>query len=305
MKVTVSTTNMKSNKKYNATLTFYDQNGYVVNVVKIEVTMTLPTDVPKPFRIPAAFDENNYTYGWAGWDAVKSKATYNLAGSIYNPATGFTHNGVAHTYVIKVGNNFSGANAAFAITAPNRAGNFIVSAPAKAVDKEYSYNMTTGINFYGLSNDTLWNWSGTTENVFNLILLSPVRYSVQGRSESGLPAAKITDQTAMEIRYGNGNKLHIVSSMITATNPKTTRPIKYLDGRDGDIASTNLKFTNATDGNNALLTITPNVDGTYTLTSSETVSLQGPTKVNLTLEITDVWGITTPFNFYVTVTPNY
>ncbi len=303
MKVTVSSTNMKSNKKYNATLTFYDQNGYVVNVVKIEVTMTLPNVAPKPFRIPAAFKDDN-TYGWAGWDGAK--ATYNLAGSIYNPAAGFTYNGVAHTYVIKVGNNFSGANAAYAITAPNRAGNFIVSAPAKAVEKEYAYNMTTGINFYGLANDTLWNWSGTTDNVFNLRLLSPVKYSVQGRSESGLPAAKITDQTAMEIRYGNGNKLDIVSSMITATNPKTTTPISYLDGADPDVASTRLKFTDDSDGNNALLTITPGTTaGTYTLTSSETVSLQGATNVKLTLEITDVWGITTPFNFYVTVTPNY
>ena len=303
MKVTVSSTNMKSNKKYNATLTFYDQNGYVVNVVKIEVTMTLPNVAPKPFRIPAAFKDDN-TYGWAGWDGTK--ATYNLAGSIYNPAAGFTYNSVAHTYVIKVGNNFSGANAAYAITAPNRAGNFIVKAPKEAVQKEYAYNMTTGINFYGLANDTLWKWSGTTDNVFNLRLLSPVKYSVQGRSESGLPAAKITDQTAMEIRYGNGNKLDIVSSMITATNPKTTTPISYLDGADPDVASTRLKFTDDSDGNNALLTITPGTTaGTYTLTSSETVSLQGATKVNLTLEITDVWGITTPFKFYVTVKPNF
>ena len=110
----------------------------------------------------------------------------------------------------------------------------------------------------------------------------------------------------MKILYGNGNTLNIVSTMITATNPKTTTPIKYLDGADPNmIKLTNLKFTNPNDGNNALLTITPNGDGTYTLTSSETVSLQGATKVYLTLEITDVWGITTPFNFYVTVTPNY
>ena len=110
----------------------------------------------------------------------------------------------------------------------------------------------------------------------------------------------------MTIRYGNGNKLDIVSSMITATNPKTTTPISYLDGADPDVASTRLKFTDDSDGNNALLTITPGTTaGTYTLTSSETVSLQGATDVKLTLEITDVWGITTPFNFYVTVKPNY
>ena len=304
MKVTVSSTNMKHNEKYNATLTFYDQNGYVVNVVKIEVTMTLPTVVPSPFRIPAAFNGDN-TYGWAGWDGTK--ATYNLAGSIYNPADGFTYNSVAHTYVIKVGNNFSGDNAAYAITAPNLAGNFIVSAPVKAVQKEYPYNMTTGINYYGLANDTLWNWNNTTTNVFNLILLSPVKYSVRGRSESGMPAAAIKKQSDMKIRYGNGNKLDIVSSMITATNPKTTTPIKYLDGADRNmIKLTNLKFTNPNDGNNALLTIGSSpTAGAYRLTSSETVSLQGETKVYLTLEITDVWGITTPFNFYVTVTPNY
>ena len=135
-------------------------------------------------------------------------------------------------------------------------------------------------------------------------MLSPVKYSVLGRGE--MPAAKIANQGAMTIRYGNDNKLDIVSSMITATNPNTTAAINYLDGRDRNIASTNLKFTNATDGNNALLTITAGpTAGTYRLTSSETVSLQGATKVYLTLEITDVWGITTPFNFYVTVTPNY
>ena len=167
--------------------------------------------------------------------------------------------------------------------------------------------MTTGINYYGLANDTLWNWNNTTTNVFNLILLSPVKYSVQGRSESGMPAAAIKKQSDMTIRYGNGNKLDIVSAMITATNPKTTTPIKYLDGADRNmIKLTNLKFTNPNDGNNALLTIGPSpTAGAYRLTSSETVSLQGETKVYLTLEITDVWGITTPFNFYVTVTPNY
>ena len=137
-------------------------------------------------------------------------------------------------------------------------------------------------------------------------MLSPVKYSVLGRSESGMPAAKITDQTAMEIRYGNGNKLDIVSSMITATNPNTTTPISYLDGRDAALVrDAILKYTDATDGNNALLTYARNGNGSYTLTSSETVSLQGPTKVNFTLEIIDVWGITTPFKFYVTVTPNY
>ena len=111
----------------------------------------------------------------------------------------------------------------------------------------------------------------------------------------------------MKILYGNVNTLDIVSSMITATNPKTTTPIKYLDGADPNmIKLTNLKFTNPNDGNNALLTIGPSTTaGAYRLTSSETVSLQGETKVYLTLEITDVWGITTPFNFYVTVTPNY
>ena len=306
MKVTVSSTNMKSNKKYNATLTFYDQNGYVVNVVKIEVTMTLPTAVPSPFRIPAAFDGDN-TYGWAGWDG--SNATYNLAGSLYNPAAGFN----GQEYQFKVGNDFTAtANRPYAITAPvnDPTDGFVVEAPAKAVQDEYVYNMTTGINYYGLTNGTVWDWNNTTANVFNLTLLSPVKYSVLGRKavngRGEMPAAKITNQGAMTIRYGNRNHLDIVSSMITATNPKTTRPIKYLDGRDGDIASTNLKFTNATDGNNALLTITAGpTAGTYTLTSSETVSLQGATKVYLTLEITDVWGITTPFNFYVTVTPNY
>ena len=301
MKVSVPVTNLVPNTNYNATLTFFDRNNYRINVVNIVIKMTLPTAVPSPFRIPAAFNGDN-TYGWAGWDG--SNATYNLAGSIYNPMTGFN----GQVYQFKVGNDFSTtANRPYAIAAPTRAGNFVVSAPAKAVQDEYVYNMTTGINYYGLINGTVWNWNNTTTNVFKLTLLSPVKYSVNGRvSGSGeMPAAKITNQGAMKILYGNGNTLNIVSSMITATNPKTTRPIKYLDGADADVASTNLKFTDATDGNNALLTITRNGDGTYTLRSSETVSLQGPTKVNLTLEITDVWGITTPFNFYVTVTPNY
>ena len=299
MKVSVPVANLVPNTNYNATLTFFDRNNYRINVVNIAIKMTLPTAVPSPFRIPAAFNGDN-TYGWAGWDAVNSKATYNLAGSIYNPMTGFN----GQEYKFKVGNDFTTtANAPYAIAAPTRGGNFVVSAPAKAVKDEYVYNMTTGINYYGLTNGTVWNWNNTTTNVFKLTLLSPVKYSVKGRGE--MPAAKITNQGQMKILYGNGNTLNIVSTMITATNPKTTRSIKYLDGRDGDIASTNLKFTNATDGNNALLTITPNVDGTYTLTSSETVSLQGPTKVKFTLEKIDVWGITTPFNFYVTVTPNY
>ena len=301
MMVSVPVTYLVPNTNYNATLTFFDRNNYRINVVNIAIKMTLPTAVPSPFRIPAAFDGDN-TYGWAGWDAVNSKATYNLAGSIYNPMSGFN----GQQYQFKLGNDFTTTdNAPYLITAPvNVSGvGFVVEAPAKAVKDEYVYNMTTGINYYGLTNGTVWDWNNTTANVFNLTLLSPVKYSVLGRGE--MPAAKLTNQGQMKILYGNGNTLNIVSSMITATNPKTTRPIKYLDGRDGDIASTNLKFTNATDGNNALLTITPNVDGTYTLTSSETVSLQGPTKVNLTLEITDVWGITTPFNFYVTVTPNY
>ena len=299
MKVSVPVTNLVPNTNYNATLTFFDPNQYPINVVKIAIKMTLPTAVPSPFRIPAAFDGDD-TYGWAGWDGTN--ATYNLAGSLYNPAAGFN----GQQYQFKLGNDFTTTdNAPYLITAPvNVSGvGFVVEAPAKAVKDEYVYNMTTGINYYGLNHGTVWNWNNTTTNVFKLTLLSPVKYSVKGRGE--MPPAKITNQGQMKILYGNGNTLNIVSSMITATNPKTTRPIKYLDGRDGDIASTNLKFTNATDGNNALLTITPNVDGTYTLTSSETVSLQGPTKVNLTLEITDVWGITTPFNFYVTVTPNY
>ena len=299
MKVSVPVANLVPNTNYNATLTFFDRNNYRINVVNIAIKMTLPTAVPSPFRIPAAFDGDD-TYGWAGWDGTN--ATYNLAGSLYNPAAGFN----GQQYQFKLGNDFTTTdNAPYLITAPvNVSGvGFVVEAPAKAVKDEYVYNMTTGINYYGLTHGTVWNWNNTTTNVFKLTLLSPVKYSVKGRGE--MPAAKITNQGQMKILYGNGNTLNIVSSMITATNPKTTRPIKYLDGRDGDIASTNLKFTNATDGNNALLTITPNVDGTYTLTSSETVSLQGPTKVNLTLEITDVWGITTPFNFYVTVTPNY
>ena len=299
MKVSVPVANLVPNTNYNATLTFFDRNNYRINVVNIAIKMTLPTAVPSPFRIPAAFNGDN-TYGWAGWDAVNSKATYNLAGSIYNPMTGFN----GQEYKFKVGNDFTTtANAPYAIAAPTRDSNFVVSAPAKAVKDEYVYNMTTGINYYGLTNGTVWNWNNTTTNVFKLTLLSPVKYSVLGRGE--MPAAKITNQGAMKILYGNGNTLNIVSTMITAYNPKTTRSIKYLDGRDGDIASTNLKFTHATDGNNALLTITPNGDGSYTLTSSETVSLQGPTKVKFTLDIIDVWGITTPFNFYVTVTPNY
>ena len=299
MMVSVPVTYLVPNTNYNATLTFFDRNNYRINVVNIAIKMTLPTAVPSPFRIPAAFDGDD-TYGWAGWDGTN--ATYNLAGSLYNPAAGFN----GQQYQFKLGNDFTTTdNAPYLITAPvNVSGvGFVVEAPAKAVKDEYVYNMTTGINYYGLTHGTVWNWNNTTTNVFKLTLLSPVKYSVKGRGE--MPAAKITNQGQMKILYGNGNTLNIVSSMITATNPKTTRPIKYLDGRDGDIASTNLKFTNATDGNNALLTITPNVDGTYTLTSSETVSLQGPTKVNLTLEITDVWGITTPFKFYVTVTPNY
>ena len=299
MKVSVPVANLVPNTNYNATLTFFDPNQYPINVVKIAIKMTLPTAVPSPFRIPAAFDGDD-TYGWAGWDGTN--ATYNLAGSLYNPAAGFN----GHQYQFKLGNDFTTTdNAPYLITAPvNVSGvGFVVEAPAKAVKDEYVYNMTTGINYYGLTHGTVWNWNNTTTNVFKLTLLSPVKYSVKGRGE--MPEAKITDQSRMKILYGNGNTLNIVSSMITATNPKTTAAIKYLDGADADVASTNLKFTNATDGNNALLTITPNVDGTYTLTSSETVSLQGATKVYLTLEITDVWGITTPFNFYVTVTPNY
>ena len=298
MKVSVPVTNLVPNTNYNATLTFFDRNRYPINVVNIAIEMTLPTAVPSPFRIPAAFDGDN-TYGWAGWDGAN--ATYNLAGSIYNPMTGFN----GQEYKFKVGNDFTKtANAPYAIAAPTLAGNFVVSAPEKAVQDEYVYDMTAGINYYGLTNGTVWDWNNTNTNVFKLTLLSPVKYSVLGRGE--MPAAKITNQGAMKILYGNGNHLDIVSSMITATNPNTTAAIKYLDGRDAALVrDAILKYTDATDGNNALLTYARNGNGSYTLTSSETVSLQGPTKVNFTLEIIDVWGITTPFNFYVTVTPNY
>ena len=302
MKVSVPVANLVPNTNYNATLTFFDRNNYRINVVNIAIKMTLPTAVPSPFRIPAAFSKDD-TYGWAGWDGTN--ATYNLAGSIYNPTDGFTVNGYVQEYKFKVGNDFTTtANAPYAIAAPTLSGNFVVSAPAKAVQDEYVYNMTTGINYYGLTNGTVWNWNNTTTNVFNLTLLSPVKYSVLGRGE--MPAAKITNQGAMKVLYGNGNKLDIVSSMITATNPNTTTPISYLDGRDAALVTDAiLKYTDATDGNNALLTYARKADGSYTLTSSETVSLQGPTKVKFTLDIIDVWGITTPFNFYVTVTPNY
>ena len=300
MKVMVSSTDMKPNKKYNATLTFYDNRDYVVNVVKIEVTMTLPTVVPSSFRIPTGFVGDN-TYGWAGWDSRNSKATYNLASSVIIPATGFS----AQQYEFKVGNDFSAeANRPYRIAELMNSGSFVVSAPAMAVKEEYIYKMTAGINHYGLRNGTLWNWNGTTDNVFNLILLSPVKYSVLGFGSKD--PATLDAEHPLLLHYGNGNTEDIKSENIKAYNPSISQltRINYLDGRDPNIVSTSLDYTNANDGNNALFSIVDNTDGSYTLRSTGTVVLQGEAKVSLTLKITDVWGITTPFDFDVTVTPN-
>lgn len=307
-------------KTYTVVVTFYDANGFKVNIVNIDFKLVIPDGFPEPWRIDAAFDKpSNTTYAWANCqteDATNTYATYLFAGSFFNVTAGYTGGyTTASPYVFKDNKTYGSLPGDESVdyrpiqypTDPS----FEMIVPNKSVQKEFTYSMTPGIKFFGLDNLISYNakngWGNDGENAFNIKFLSPIKYSItgtKGNIPSGtLEPVKINQPITVEYRTA----VTLESSMFEAYDPKEAHATRvyFFDDRDARIVSTSLEFADDKNSNNALFSsIDPNTDGTWTLKTTDYVSMQTDATVEFKFTVTDVWGVKTSFNIPVTVKKN-
>lgn len=298
-------------KTYTVVVTFYDANGFKVNIVNIDFKLVIPDGKPDPWHIAAAFDEEDKnTYAWANYqtpDATNANATYLFAGSFYKVTDGFTS---VSPYIFKDNDTYGTTAGAQPIAYrpsqyPAHA-TFNMIVPNKSVQDEHVYRMTAGIKFFGLDNLVSYNAENGWNDVFNITFLSPIKYSILGtkdRLTSGtLDPVKIKNPITVEYR----KPVTLYSSMFEAYDPKEahTTPVYFFDGRDNRIVSTSLEFADNNSNNALFSSIVENADGTWTLNTTDYVSMQTDATVTFKFTVTDVWGVKTSFNIPVTVKKN-
>lgn len=295
-KLTVGTT-------YKATVTFRDKNGYITNVVYIEFTMAIPTGKPNPWHIAAAFDSaDKLTIAWAGTDAaantVGTIGSYSFSGSFYKVDNGYS---ASEPYMFKL----NGTTAYTPNQMPQMANTYVMNVPNKAVQDENVYSMIAGVKFFGLDNLISYNAKAGWADTFNIKFLSPIKYAILGTKDY-IDGKVYTGMSAKTINVDYRKSVTVNNSYFTAIDPKeaTTTYVKFFENKDSRVVSTSLDFAEVNSNNALFSDIVTNADGTYTLVTSDKVSMTGDTKVKFRLTVKDCWGISTGYDFYVTVKAN-
>lgn len=302
--------------EYNITLTFFDRNGFKVNIVNISFTMTVPTGKPSPWHIEAAFDtEDKLTIAWATPDkndATNTTGWYDLSGSFYQIDNGFPTAGDPYSFKLNDSESYAPgeANHKFLPTQMPAASNYVMYVPNAAINQkaneEHTYTMTGGIMFYGLPNLISYNGEGGFADEFQIKFLSPIRYAILGTKDY-IPGKTYEGMQNDEISVDYRQSVTINNSYFDALDPKeaTATRVNFFENRDARIANTSIEFAKADDSNNALFKeIRSNGDGTYTLVTDDKVSMVKDTDVDFKLTVTDVWGAVTEYTFTVTVKAN-
>lgn len=299
-------------KTYTVVVTFYDANGFKVNIVNIDFKLVIPDGTPDPWHIAAAFDAaDKNTYAWANYqtaDDTNANATYLFSGSFYKVTDGFTS---VSPYIFKDNDTYGtlpgNQPVAYLPSQYPAHSTFNMIVPNKSVQDEHVYSMTAGIKFFGLENLVSYDAENGWNDVFNITFLSPIKYSILGTKErlttGTLDPVKIKNPITVE--YSNNKKL--VSSMFEAYDPKEASgaPVNFFNNRDNRIVSTSLEFADNKDSNNALFSsIVENADHSWTLNTTDFVSMQSDATVNFKFTVTDVWGVNTSFVIPVTVKKN-
>lgn len=310
---------------YTMTISFFDQNGFKVNIMNLTVTIKEPTAEPNPWHIPAAFDESEkLTIGWATPypDAnpnhvAQTGALYDFSGSFYKVDDAF--DALGSYYIFRDNASYGSANnqtpvkyrptataaqPQYEMVVPNASMN-------EAAGQEHVYNLTAGIRFFGLSSLDSYSTEAQASSPkgwkddFTIKFLSPIRYAIlgtkdyiTGKTYEGMTVESISVMYRQSVTIGN--------AQFSAIDPKEADDysVKFFEGYDERIVDVQVEFAETT-GNNALFSsITKNADGTFTLATSNKVSMTGPAVVKFNLVVTDVWGCVTTKQFSVTVVPN-
>src|SRR5574344_755415 len=310
MSVVYNPLNPKVNTDYTITLSFYDKNGFKVNIVNITFKMTIPTGKPNPWHIAAAFDsKDKLTIAWADYatpDASNTIAKYAFSGSFYKVDEGYK----GDAYMFKLTNaddyNTGKTNAKYKPTVLPEHNTYLMSVPNAAVQDEHVYSMTAGIKFFGLYNLISYNADGGWADNFDIEFLSPIKYAIIGTKGhiDNKTYAGMTNTTPITVDYRNS--VTVNNSFFYAIDPKeaATTQVKFFENKDNRIVSTSLDFADVNSNNALFSKIETNADGTYTLVTSDKVSMTGDTKVAFKLTVKDVWGVVTTYNFNVTVKAN-
>lgn len=318
MEITVNPANLKPEQKYAITLAFYNEIGALVNQVNIYYTLQIPTDVPNPWHIEAAFDSNDkLTIAWAdaveAFDNTNKHAQFAFAASFFNVNDGFTNSHGTHPYFFELTDpdNYTVGKpyASFSPSAIPSHNNYLMQVPNAAlkgaVGSEHVYDMTAGIQFFGLSNLISSHTQAGWNDKFQVKFLSPIRYAILG-TKGYIDGKTYEGMTVKDIKVEYSKSVDINDALFTAIDPKeaTRTEVHFFNNMDHRIVETKLEFAEL-NSNNALFTdIKKNANGTYTLETSKMVSVVHDTPVKFRLTVTDIWGAKTEYVFPVTVIAN-
>lgn len=316
LQLTYDPSKLQLDHEYTITLTFFDRNGFKVNIVNVKFTMTVPNGKPSPWHIEAAFDsEDKLTIAWATpqkYDKDNTTGWYDFSGSFYQIDNGFPTAGDPYSFKLNNSETYASGevNHKYLPTQMPAATNYIMYVPNAAINQvageEHTYSMTDGIMFYGLSNLISYNGDGGFADVFSIKFLSPIRYAILG-TKNYIPEKTYEGMTNEEISVDYRQSVDINNSYFHALDPKeaTATTVNFFEDRDNRIASTSIDFADNSNSNNALFKeIRTNANGTYTLITDDKVSMVKDTPVDFKLTVTDVWGAKTEYTFTVYVKAN-
>lgn len=302
-------------------LTSYNAQNHVVCVQNVKFTMNRPTACGGGYTIspnPAYFGgDANLTKlngetlnAWAYFDGTD--AYYNVSAAFNNAVVDdHTPDGACNMRVqIAAAQQTSytaanGANKAYNPAALSWNGtavdDYVVKVPVKAVVDEHTYPMEVGVNYFGIAN--FW----TAEQNFNLVLKSPIKHA---NVSFTYPAGA----TSYTVNYPS-SEIIVAEAKVVADNPATSAAdkINYFVGAGGTsrnalIADVKIELEQtqyASLFNTAATKV--DADGIHIKTSEAVVggtASVNATNVKFNLIVTDKFGNTMKYPFYVSVKSN-
>ena len=326
--ITYDPADLEVNKEYEITITFYDENGNVVSVLPVKFTMLYPTaDCVRILPNPAYFMKDNHklpegatiekldnTYQLTAWaldngldnDGDANGAKYGIIQAFNTPwadpelchlefdlankatyATGQPNAKYMPSTTLRFPYN---ANQQLAYAASDYT--FVVPHAAVKYGSEHAYTMQVAVNYFNVP--TLW----ADPQEFQLVFKSPIMY-----------VDADFDQDSYTVGYP-GNELTIADADIFADDPSISgnadNIVYFGQNRDARIKDVTvyLKQTQY-----ASLFANPQVtdQGIVIKTVEEEQGATGAisaTNVEFRMVVTDRFGNTREYPFYVTVDPN-
>lgn len=304
---------------YTVTLKFYNNEKYVINIVKIKYRMEIPTGKPEPWRITSAFYKDDLTIAWAKLSQYPSDgAKYEFKGSfvpLVNKGMFGENSPYVFEYTTPEDYNANGKYEVYGksvrLLNPETGFEYQMVVPKEALNgqagTEHEYNLTAGIKFFGINNLISSHTDNGFKDDFKIKFLSPIRYSILGTEKyiTGKTYAGIEYIKPISVEY-KGASVKVGNDNFRAYDPQEASnvEVKFFENQDGRIKSVEIA-PDPYDSNKALFSkITKEADGSWSLTTSDFVSVTSDTKVKFTATVTDVWGAVTTFDFEVTVIAN-